>query len=163
MQPSGAVRMKVIRIGLDTSKHVFQIHGLTRTNRGVAAWRGREILSQRQRRREYVSRRAALRTIGRGPARPRALKGLSRNDSLTCSASERSNAPNRSTEAVRITGSCAIQFSARGASDRGGDESGGLLGIRPTRDVNPFAGFQVFVVTEEMGNLVAEDGRQILV
>ena len=31
--------MKAIRIGLDTSKHVFQIHGVTRTSRrdcGVA-------------------------------------------------------------------------------------------------------------------------------
>src|SRR5438132_8257509 len=27
-QPRGAVRMTIIRIGLDTSKHVFQIHGV---------------------------------------------------------------------------------------------------------------------------------------
>ena len=27
-QPRGAIRMKVIRIGLDTSKYVFQIHGV---------------------------------------------------------------------------------------------------------------------------------------
>src|SRR5258707_15891785 len=28
MQPRGVVRMTIIRIGLDTSKHVFQIHGV---------------------------------------------------------------------------------------------------------------------------------------
>src|SRR5271155_5787290 len=54
----------------------------------------------------------------------------------------------------------AVQLSARGSGDRGCDES---RGIRPARDVDPFAGFQIFVMTEEMGDLIAQDWRQILV
>src|ERR1700739_2743082 len=57
--------------------------------------------------------------------------------------------------------SCAVQLSARGAGDRGGNQSGGLVGIRPARDVYPFAGFQIFVMAEEMGDLIAQDRRQI--
>src|SRR5947209_7601639 len=56
-------------------------------------------------------------------------------------------------------GSCAVQLSARGAGNRGGNQSGGLLGIRPARDVDPFPGFQVFVMAEKMGDLIAQDRR----
>src|SRR5271167_5142848 len=59
--------------------------------------------------------------------------------------------------------SCAVQPSARGAGDCGGNKNAGLLGIRPTRDVDPFAGFQVFVMSKEMGNLIAQDRWQILI
>src|SRR6266849_5727116 len=34
-QPEGAVRMTIIRIGLDTSKHVFQIHGVDENEQPV--------------------------------------------------------------------------------------------------------------------------------
>src|SRR6266851_4022689 len=34
-QPRGAVRMTIIRIGLDTSKHVFQIHGVDENEKPV--------------------------------------------------------------------------------------------------------------------------------
>src|SRR6266481_1802309 len=34
-QPRGAVRMTIIRIGLDTSKHVFQIHGVDENEKAV--------------------------------------------------------------------------------------------------------------------------------
>src|SRR5712691_9276007 len=34
-QPRGAVRMTIIRIGLDTSKHVFQIHGVDENEQPV--------------------------------------------------------------------------------------------------------------------------------
>src|SRR5437588_12405996 len=60
-------------------------------------------------------------------------------------------------------GSCAVQLSARRAGNRGGDQSGGLLGVRPARDVDPLAGFQILVMAEEMGDLIAQDRRQILV
>src|SRR5271165_324758 len=59
--------------------------------------------------------------------------------------------------------SCAVQRSARGAGDCGGNQSGSLFGIRPARDADPFARFQVFVMAEEMGNLITQDRRQILV
>jgi hypothetical protein len=59
--------------------------------------------------------------------------------------------------------SCAVQLIARGAGDRGGDKSGGLLGVRLTRDVDLFAGFQVFIMPKEMGDLFTQDRRQILV
>ena len=73
--------MKVIRIGLDTSKHVFQIHGGDEDEQ--AGLRGREILhndSADAHTHRGVRRFAPL---GGGPARPRALKGSSRNASLT--------------------------------------------------------------------------------
>ena len=59
--------------------------------------------------------------------------------------------------------SCAVQPSSRGSGDCGSDESGGLFGGRPARDVDPFAGFQIFVMTEEMGDLIAQDRWQILI
>src|SRR5437763_823625 len=58
---------------------------------------------------------------------------------------------------------CAVQPSTRGAGDCGGNKSGGLLGIGPARDVDPFAGFQVFVMAKKMGDLIAQDRRQILI
>src|SRR5436190_16865098 len=58
-------------------------------------------------------------------------------------------------------GSRAVQLSARGAGNRGCNQRGGLLGIRPARDADPFPGFQVFVVAEEMRDLIAQDRRQI--
>src|SRR5438270_5182110 len=57
----------------------------------------------------------------------------------------------------------AVQLSARGAGDCGGNQSGGFLGIRPARDIDPFAGFQIFVMAKEMGDLIAQDRRQILI
>jgi uncharacterized membrane protein len=56
---------------------------------------------------------------------------------------------------ILVLGSCAVQLSARGAANRDGNQGGGLIGIRPTRDVDPLAGFQVFVMAEEVGDLIA--------
>jgi transposase len=42
-QPRGAVRMTIIRIGLDTSKHVFQIHGVDENEKPVLQLRRGEV------------------------------------------------------------------------------------------------------------------------
>lgn len=62
--------MTIIRIGLDTSKHVFQLHGVDENEKPVLRRQLRrgavESFSPSWRRRASVSRRAAPRIIGHG-------------------------------------------------------------------------------------------------
>src|SRR5208282_2253293 len=54
-----------------------------------------------------------------------------------------------------------LQLSGRGAGDRRHNQLGGLPGVRPAHDLDPLALFQILVVAEEVGDLSAQDRRQV--